>query len=208
MSNIVRGVAEGVAAEYQVRAAVSQALAGVAIDAERVEAVVGGLLAEARAAPSVAVTAPTTDEGDTELVARMVPGILVMFLLFAVALNAQTLVEERRIGTLERLLTTRLSVGQLFLGKFLARVLRATLQGALLLVLGFAVFRIAGPLVLAQALAFVLLIAAAVSAIGLSSARWRRRGSRRRGRRCSPRCPWSSSAARSSTLAIPGRLRR
>ena len=60
-------------------------------------------------------------------------------------LAAQALVEDRRTGTLERLMTTRLGVNQLFLGKLLSGVLRATFQTVLMLSLAFVVFRPLAP---------------------------------------------------------------
>ena len=92
---------------------------------------------------------------------------MTMFLLFSVTLGATTLVEERRIGTLERLLTTRLSIDQLFLGKFLAGASIAALQALILLALAFLVLQVAGVTVFVEAMVFALLIAAAVSAAGL-----------------------------------------
>ena len=74
------------------------------------------------------------------------PGILVMFLMFAVTLGSQSFVDERRGGTLERLMTTRLGINQLFIGKFLAGVLRASFQAAVLLTLAFVVLRFGGTL--------------------------------------------------------------
>ena len=92
---------------------------------------------------------------------------MTMFLLFSVTLGATTLVEERRIGTLERLLTTRLSIDQLFLGKFLAGASIAALQALILLALAFLVLQVAGVIVFVEAMVFALLITAAVSAAGL-----------------------------------------
>ena len=66
-----------------------------------------------------------------------------MFMMFAVSLNAQSLVAERTNGTLERLMTSRLTVNQLFVGKFLASSLRGAVQALVLLLLGFVAMRIA-----------------------------------------------------------------
>ena len=85
----------------------------------------------------------------------------------SVTLNAQTLIEERRNGTLERLLTTQLSTGQLFAGKFLAGVSRGMLQTVVLLVLAFVVLRIAGPVALAQSAVLALVVSMTASAIAL-----------------------------------------
>ena len=58
-------------------------------------------------------------------------------------------------------------MNQLFLGKFLASVGRATVQALILLSLAFAVLRVGDAAVFAQVVAFSLLIAAAVSSLGL-----------------------------------------
>ena len=110
-----------------------------------------------------------TDVGgvNAEVLHRLLPGILVMFLLFAVSLGGQAMVEERRIGTLERLLTTRLSLNQLFAGRFLAGVSRAMVQAILLLALAFIVLQVGGAAVFLQTLAFCVLVAGAVSAVSL-----------------------------------------
>ena len=98
---------------------------------------------------------------------RLVPGLLVMFLMFAVTLGANALVEERQNGTMERLMTTRLGINQLFIGKFLASTLRAIVQALILLSLAFAVLRIGDALDFVQLIVFSALVAMAVSAIGL-----------------------------------------
>ena len=90
-----------------------------------------------------------------------------MFLMFAVTLGSQSLVEERRGGTLERLMTTRLGTNQLFIGKYLAGVFRASCQAAVLLTLAFAVLRFGGLSEILRLAAFSVLIALAVTAVGL-----------------------------------------
>jgi ABC-2 type transport system permease protein len=107
-------------------------------------------------------------DGDDDFVDRLMPGILVMFLTFAVTLGSQSMVEDRRLGTLERLMTTRLTLGQMFVGKFLAGLFRAMFQALVLLSLGFAALQVAGAFQYFQVMAFCLLIAGAVAAIGLA----------------------------------------
>lgn len=75
--------------------------------------------------------------------------------------------EERKKGTLERLLTTRLSVGQLFVGKFLASVSRGFVQTLILLILAYVVFQLFTPLSFLEALVIALIFAATASALGL-----------------------------------------
>jgi ABC-2 type transport system permease protein len=90
-----------------------------------------------------------------------------MFVLFAITLSARAIVEERKKGTLERLLTTRLSVGQLFVGKFLSSVSRGFVQTLILLVLTYIVFQLFTPLSFLKCLVIALIFAAAASALGL-----------------------------------------
>jgi len=84
-----------------------------------------------------------------------------------VTLGARTMVEERRKGTLERLLTTRLTVGELYLGKFLAGTSRGFLQTVILLALAYAVFRLFSPVSFLMVLLVALVFSAAASTIGL-----------------------------------------
>ena len=163
---IVRGVAERLAGDSWVRAVVRDAMTESSLPQDQIDATVDELLDQARAAPLIGFTS-TVMGGRDEFLDRLLPGILVMFLMFAVTLNAQAMVAERQLGTLERLLTTRLGTNELFLGKFLAGTARAGLQAMVLLSLGFAVLTIAGPGTFFVALAMSLLVAAAVSAIGL-----------------------------------------
>ena len=165
---IVQGVADGLASRYELRRALGVLLSD-AIPPEQVEAHSGILLGDARRDPPVRVVNQTLNEESEEedILDRLLPGVIVMFLLFSVTLNAQTLIEERRNGTLERLLTTQLSTGQLFAGKFLAGLSRGMLQTIILLLLAFVVLRIAGLNALAQSAVLALVVSAAASAIAL-----------------------------------------
>ena len=167
VASIVSSVARDMAGQAQTRRMVRDELDdSIAADAE-IDRKLASLFDQARETPPVAVEIRTIG-GSVDFVDRMLPGIVVMFLLFAVTLGAQTLVEERRTGTLERLMTTRLGVNQLFAGKFLASLARATLQALILLSLGFAILRVAGPWMFVQIMIFILFVAAAVSAVGLA----------------------------------------
>ena len=167
-ASIVRGVADSLASEYELRRALA-ALVSDATPPERVEAQTGILLADARREPPVRVVNQTLVEQEEEedILDRLLPGVIVMFLLFSVTLSAQTLIEERRNGTLERLLTTQLNAGELFAGKFLAGVNRGMLQTLVLLVLAFVVLRVGGLSALAQSAVLALVVSAAASAIAL-----------------------------------------
>ena len=178
---VVAGLVRGVAAELgqapRVRNLITAALSGGAasgntpsgnmIDAADVEAEVARRLAEARSHPPVPVELQRLGGAADDPLLRMLPGVLVMFLMFAVTLGAQALVDERYNGTLERLLTTRLSVNQIFLGKFLAGLLRSAFQVVILLALVLALLRVGGPAGFLQTLVFLAATAAAVNAVGL-----------------------------------------
>jgi ABC-2 type transport system permease protein len=158
---ILSGVAQDIAGGLAVRSMALSVL-GDSSDARRVDEAVSSMDGE----PAVVVRERAGEESADPTVG-IVAGVLTMFMMFAVSLNAQSLVVERTNGTLERLMTSRLSVNQLFAGKFLASSLRGAVQALVLLLLGFAVMRIAGPGELVQALAYAVLFGAAVSAIGL-----------------------------------------
>ena len=179
---IVRGIARDMATEARVRRYTQQALTGSGAPQERIDAAVETQLASLRASPPVVVEArrpgeagrphpnppPEGEETSSDgLFSRLLPGLIVMFVMFSVTLAAQAMVEDRRTGTLERLMTTRLGVNQLFAGKFLSGVTRAMLQTVVMLSLAFAVFRPGGPLAFAELLAFSLLAAAAFTAVSL-----------------------------------------
>jgi ABC-2 type transport system permease protein len=160
-SAIVMGVAQDVAGGLAVRS-MALSLIGDSPDAGRIDEAA----ARQSAGPAVVVEEQAGEESYNPTVG-IVAGVLTMFMMFAVSLNAQALVVERSSGTLERLMTSRLSVNQLFVGKFLASSLRGAVQAFVLLLLGFVVMRIAGPVDLVQAFAYAVLFGAAVSAIGL-----------------------------------------
>ena len=165
---IVSGATTEMSGEIQSRRMVHQALEGQGVSEDEIDAEFDRRLAESRRSPAVGVEARGLGEAEeANLLNRLMPGVTVMFLMFAVTVSAQTLVEERRIGTLERLMTTRLGINQLFAGKFLSGILRATFQAVILLGLGFAALRIGDVSDFAQLVAFSILVAAAVSAVGL-----------------------------------------
>ena len=164
---MVRSVAQQMASEARVAATVSNALSGTDIPQDRIDEVVSRKLSDSRQRPTVGVETRLIGDEAPDPVDRLVPGLLVMFLMFAVTLGANVLVEERQNGTMERLMTTRLGINQLFVGKFLASTLRAIVQALILLSLAFAVLRIGDALDFVELTLFSALVAMAVSAIGL-----------------------------------------
>ncbi len=163
---IVTGVVDRLAAEPLVREQVGGALAGTGISEDRIDVTVRTLSDLERESPSVVVKEETTG-GSSEIVDELMPGILTMFVLFAITLTARALVEERKKGTLERLLTTRLGAGQLFGGKFLANFSRGLVQTLILMLLSYAVFQMFTPLSFAESLVVAVVFIAAVSSLGL-----------------------------------------
>jgi len=166
VASLVRGVAEDMNQEFQVRSQVENALVGTNISQHRIETAVQRFLDREREYPIVGVREETVG-GSPDPVKQMLPGIITMFVLFAITLSARTIVEERKKGTLERLLTTRLSVGQLFVGKFLSGISRGFVQTLILLALAYLVFQLFTPLSFAECLVIALIFAAAASALGL-----------------------------------------
>ena len=163
---IVRGVVEEINQEFEVRSQVNDALTGKGISEDRIETTVEKFLEREHEHPIVGISEETVGSSP-DMVNQFLPGIITMFILFSVSLSARFLVEERRLGTLERLLTTRLSVGQLFIGKFLASMSRGFIQILILLLLSYAVFQLFTPFTFLEALVIALIFIAAASTIGL-----------------------------------------
>jgi len=166
VASIIRGVAEEMNQEFQVYDQVSRALEGKNIPQDRIGITVDKFLDRERQHPIVGVREETVGSSP-DPVNQFLPGIVTMFVLFAVTLTARAIVEERRMGTLERLLTTRLSVGGLFTGKFLASISRGFVQTLILLLLAYMVFQLFTPLSFFESLAIALIFTAAASALGL-----------------------------------------
>jgi ABC-2 type transport system permease protein len=166
VASIVRGVAEELNRDFQVKASVEGLVAGKGIPAERIRTTVEKYIERETGSPLVKVT-ETMLGSNPDPINQFLPGIITMFVLFAITISAQVIVEERRKGTLERLMTTRLNVGELFAGKFLSGIVRAFVQTALLLALSYIVFRLFTPLTFLETLVIALAFAAAASAFGM-----------------------------------------
>ena len=169
---IVRGIARDMATDSRVRVQTQRALGGSDVAPARIQAEIDGQLASMRSNPPVAVEVRRLgedpgEESSADLFSRLLPGLVVMFVMFSVTLAAQAMVEDRRTGTLERLMTTRLGVNQLFLGKLLSGLFRAMFQTVVMLSLAFIVFQPGGALAFGELLAFALLAAAAFTGVSL-----------------------------------------
>ncbi|MGP8079518.1 MAG: ABC transporter permease, partial [Dehalococcoidales bacterium] len=166
VASIIRGVVSGLNQQFAVTAQVSQALAGENIPPATITHTTLQFLNREQQDPLVGIQQVAVGS-KPNTVNEFLPGIITMYVLFSISLTAAAINDERKKGTLERLITTRLTIGELFFGKFLASVLRGFIQTFILLVLSYAVFRIFTPLSFIESLLFALLFATACSSIGL-----------------------------------------
>lgn len=165
-TGMVRSEADALSQEMQVERQVRASLAGKGIAGDHIRTTVEGLLQRERSAPTVEVIESTIG-GAVNLVHLFMPGIMSMFILFAITLGSRALVEERKKGTLERLLTTQLSIGQLYAGKLVAMVARGFVQVLVLLTLAGLVFRLFTPLSFVNMLVVSLVFVTAASTLAL-----------------------------------------
>ena len=166
VASIIRGIVSELNQDFQVQGQVERALAGKDISSEKISVTTQQFLDRERQYPLVGI-AEAAVGNKPNTVNEFLPGIITMYVLFAISVSAAAIVEERRLGTLERLLTTRLTVGELFFGKFLASVSRGFVQTFILLALSYAVFRIFTPLSFLTCILISFVFAMAGSAIGL-----------------------------------------
>lgn len=80
------------------------------------------------------------DDKSNPLIAMSAAGIAVMFLLFSSAGSGGSLLEEEEIGTLERMLTSRLTMSQLLIGKWLFIAGQGVVQLTVMFLWGHLVF--------------------------------------------------------------------
>ena len=165
VASLVQGAAQDISRPLQISQQVNGALSQN-VSQTLISTTVQNLLEAENTSPAVNVT-ETLIGSVPDPVNQFLPGIMTMYVLFAVNLTAQALVDERRKGTLERLTTTGLKVRELFFGKFLAYVARGFVQTTVLLLLAYAVFRLFTPVTLLEALLLALIFSAACSALGL-----------------------------------------
>ena len=165
VASIIRGAVNRITQDLAVHAQVQTALAGL-VPADLIRITVQKFLDSENRSPVVIVTEKSVGP-DADPVKQFLPGIVTMFVLFSITLNARAIVEERKKGTLERLLTTQLSVGQLFTGKFLSGIFRGFVQSVILMLLAYAVFQLFTPVSFLEVLLITLVFSAAASAVGL-----------------------------------------
>lgn len=166
VASIIRGVVSGLNQEFTVLDQVNQLLAGKDITPEKIAFTTQKFLEKEQQSPLIEVK-ETAIGSKPNMVNQFLPGIITMYVLFAINIGTTAIVEERRKGTLERLLTTHLSLGELFFGKFMASALRGFIQTFILLALSYAVFRIFTPISFLECLLIALLFTMACSTLGL-----------------------------------------
>jgi ABC-2 type transport system permease protein len=166
LASIIRGAAGQINQEFQVLNGVKTVLAGRDISDSAIEVTVQSVLEKENEEPTIGVAEELTG-GSSQFINQYLPGIITMYVLFSLSLSAMAIVEERRRGTLERLLTTRLNVGELFFGKYLAAIARGFIQTLILLVLSYAVFQMFTPLSFLACLVVSIVFTAAAAAIGM-----------------------------------------
>lgn len=166
LASIIRGAADQINQEFQVRNQVNNNLQGMGIPQDSITLTVKQYLDKEHQQPAVGVTEVVTG-GSPDFINQYLPGIITMYVLFSLSLSSRSIVEERRRGTLERLLTTRLNARELFFGKFLSTVARGFVQTLILLVLSYAVFQMFTPLSFLSSLLVSLIFAAAAAGLGM-----------------------------------------
>jgi len=166
VAGIIRGAAEQINRNIEVEIRVNQLVADTSITPVNVAETVQKFIAREQESPLIK-TKERIVGSSPDPVNQFLPGIITMFVLFSITLGAQTIVEERKKGTLERLLTTRLTRSELFAGKFLSGVLRAFVQTLILLILSYIVFQLFTPISFLEILVIALIFSAAASALGM-----------------------------------------
>jgi ABC-2 type transport system permease protein len=121
----------------------------------------------ARVQTQMAVSSPASDSYGGNPYNQASPGILVMFAVFGLVTSAQIVLQERKEGTLARMLTTSLSPRAAMAGHFLAMFTLTFLQQVLLVAFGqllLGVDYLQSPL---GVLAVMVALSLAIAGIGL-----------------------------------------
>ena len=175
VASMIRGASAKHAAEEQALRVVTSEAARLGLNASEAEIddAVASAIERQREAPFVSVEVERTGE-TTAPFNIFFPGILTMMVMFAVTLNAISIVEERLDGRLERLLITGSGLNGIFAGKFLAGMVRGFLQAFILATLGWAAFRSFGPSDYGGMLVVISVLAAFAAATGMAIASFAR----------------------------------
>ncbi|MGI5840523.1 MAG: ABC transporter permease [bacterium] len=165
-NSYVGGIARELVAESSATRQVGAMLAAAGSSAADIDTSVRALFAAARENPPIAVS-ETAVGARPEPVAIYLPGLVTMFTLFALSLTAVNLVDERKKGTLERLMTTGTTRAELLSGIWLGNFARGMVQVIFLFGLVGAFFRIFTPAAFASVLLLGVIAVAAAAGIGL-----------------------------------------
>lgn len=90
--------------------------------------------------PSIQVRDVLGGRKSNPIIAMYAAGIAVMFLLFTASTSGGTLLEEKENGTLDRLLTSHMTLDELLMGKWLFLTIQGMLQVTLMFTWGAVVF--------------------------------------------------------------------
>ncbi len=171
VASMVRGAAAKHAGEEQSKRLVASSAADQGLNVSEGE--IGNAVASAieQQSESPFISVEIEKSGETTAPFNIFfPGILTMMVMFAVTLNAISIVEERLDGRLERLLISGSGLNGIFAGKFLAGLVRGFLQAFILATLGWAVFRSFGLSEYGAMLVIVAVLTAFTSAVGMAIA--------------------------------------
>jgi len=106
------------------------------------QALLAGMLAR-EPAPFIALATEKIGEVEAESPANFViPGYLVMFVFFAAAVGAESIVRERQNRTLERLLASSVKRASILGGMFTGSVIKGVIQIAIFWTVGILVFKV------------------------------------------------------------------
>jgi ABC-2 type transport system permease protein len=117
-------------------------------------------------APGLQALAETSTEG-VDLATFMFPGVICMAMWFSAMINAASLVMDRELGFLREMMVAPVRRSSIVLGKCLGGTTVATTQGVILLALAGLVHVPYDPLLLLGIFGLQLLIAFAVTTLGL-----------------------------------------
>ncbi len=168
VQGFIAGVAQRMGTESAVRSQVTAVMqtAGASVSTDQIQAAVGASIAHSQSQPPILVVPENTTE-QVDYDESMFPGIVVMFALFTITLNAQSLVQQRREGTFERLQTTRMTVGEFLSGLFLGNILIGLIQLSVLFTLAAVTLRFFTVSSFVWGLLFGLIVVMAASAASL-----------------------------------------
>ncbi len=166
VAGIVNGIISDINLELQALDVVSSNLGETGIDRAVIETTVQKYVGIENSSPSVAVTERSVGSRP-DMVFQFLPGVVNMFVLFSISMSARVIIEEKKRGTLERLLTTRLSISEMFAGKTISFIARGFIQTLILLLLAWAVFGMFTPASFAEVLVIALVFAASATSIGM-----------------------------------------